>query len=60
MEEDYKKQALELTSGRDEKTQLTVDKAVKIQQLEQHLKGARQITQEKTQLETEFQVQEVR
>ena len=60
MEEVYKKRVLELTSARDEKTQLAADQAVKIQQLEQQLKEARKIIQEKVQLETELQAQEVR
>ena len=59
MEEIYKKQVLEVTIARDEKTQLAADQAVKIQQLEQHLKEAQQVTQEKAQLETELQAQEV-
>ena len=59
MEEDYKKQAFELTSGRDGETQLAVDQAVKIQQLERHLKEAHQITQEKTQSETKLEAQKV-
>ena len=59
MEEIYKTQVLEVTTARDEKTQLAADQAVKIQQLEQHLKEAQQVTQEKAQLETELQAQEV-
>ena len=60
MLEVYKKRVLELTSARDEKTHLAADQAVKIQQLEQQLKEARKIIQEKVQLETELQAQEVR
>ena len=51
-EEDYKKQILKLIRARDEKAQLAADQAVKIQQLEQHLKKARQIA--------DLQAQEVR
>ena len=64
MEEEHKKQVYELTTARDEKTQLAVDQEEKVIQFEQQLQDARnlleQITQEKTKLETELQSQQVR
>ena len=64
MEEEHKKQVYELTTTRDEKTQLAADHEEKIIQLEQQLKEAHnlieQVTQEKAKLETELQSQQVR
>ena len=64
MEEEHKKQFYELTIARDEKTQIAADHEEKIIQLEQQLQDAynlvEQITQEKANLETELQSQQVR
>ena len=64
MEEDCKKQVYQLTIARDEKTQLAADHEENILQLKQQLKEAHnlieQLTQEKAELETELQVQQVR
>ena len=64
MEEDCKKQVYQLTIARDEKAQLAADQEENILQLKQQLKEAHnlieQLTQEKAELETELQVQQVR
>ena len=64
MEEEHKKLVYELTIARDEKTQIAADHEEKIIQLEQQLQDAHnlveQITQEKANLETELQSQQVR
>ena len=64
MEEEHKKLVFELIIARDEKTQLATYHEENILQLEQQLKEAHnlveQLTQEKAELETELQVEQVR
>ena len=64
LEQTIEKLVFELTIARDEKTQLVADHEENILQLEQQLKEAHtfieQLTQEKAEMETELQVQQVR